>query len=67
MVPGLEGVRGLFGHPTWPKNLRIRPWGYFFMLRSILTLLDFEIPLKSQRIRKKRINIYFSDFDQIMI
>ena len=44
------GSRELFGLPTWRKNLRIRPWGYFFMLRSILIFPDLEIPLKSQKI-----------------
>ena len=43
------GSGELFGLPTWRKDLRIRPWGYFFMLRSILILLDLEIPLKIQK------------------
>ena len=67
---GPRGGSGeLFGLPTWRKNLRIRPRGYFFMLRSILILPDLEIPLKSQKIRKKRIykKSIFSNFDQIMI
>ena len=45
-------VLGLFGPPIWPKNLRIRPLGYFFMQNSILKLPDLEIPLKIQKIRK---------------
>ena len=46
---GPQGGSGeLFGLPIWRKNLRIRPWGYFFMLRSILILLDLEILLKRQ-------------------
>ena len=66
-VPG--GSRDLFGLPIWRKNLRTRPRGYFFMLRSILILLDLDIPLKSQKISKNRIYIIssFSKFDQIMI
>ena len=46
---GLEGCRGLFGPPGWPKNLKIRPMGYFFKLRSILMLPGLEIPLKSKK------------------
>ena len=63
------GSRELFGLHTWRTNLRIRPRGYFFMLRSILILPDLEIPLKSQTITKKRIykKSMFSNFDQIMI
>ena len=63
------GSGELFGLPTWRKKLRIRPRGYFFMLRSILILPDLEIPLKSQKITKKRIykKSIFSNFDQIMI
>ena len=67
---GPRGGSGeLFGLPIWRKNLRIRPRGYFFMLRSILILPDLEIPLKSQKITKKRIykKSIFSNFDQIMI
>ena len=53
-VPG--GVPGsCSGFPSGEKNLRIRPQGYFFMLRSILILPDLEIPLKSQTIMKKQI------------
>ena len=67
----LRGGSGeLFGLPIWRKNLRIRPRGYFFMLRSILILPDLEIPLKSQKIKKQRIYFKksnFSNFDQIMI
>ena len=69
-VPGVPGSPGggeggdrrqggsgeLFGLPIWRKSIRIRPRGYFFMLRSILILPDLEIPLKSQKIRKKRIS-----------
>ena len=67
---GPSGGSGeLFGLPVGRKNLRIRPRGYFFMLRSILILLDLEIPLKSQKIRKKRIykGMEFFNFDRIMI
>ena len=46
------GSRELFGLPIWRKNLRIRPRGYFFMLRSILILLDLEILLKRKKYRK---------------
>ena len=42
---------GLFGPPSQPKNLRIRPWGYFFKLRSILMLPGFKIPLQSKKIK----------------
>ena len=45
----------LFRPPVWHKNLRIRPWVYFFMVRSILMLLDLEIPLKTKKITKNRI------------
>ena len=45
------GSREVFWFPIWREKLRIRPRGYFFMLRSILILLDLEIPLKSQNIR----------------
>ena len=38
--------------PTKPKNLKIRPMGYFFKLRSILMLPGLEIPLKSEKISK---------------
>ena len=51
-----RGVPGsCSGFPSGEKNLRIRPRGYFCMLRSILILPDLEIPLKSQKIRKTRI------------
>ena len=40
---------GTNGHPIRPKNLRIRPQGYFFMLRSMMMLPGFEIPLKSEK------------------
>ena len=43
------GSGELFGLPTWRKNLRIRPQGYLFMLRSILILPDLEIPLKTKK------------------
>ena len=42
-------------HLVRPKNLRIRPRGYFFKLRSILMLPGFKIPLKSEKIAKNRI------------
>ena len=48
---------GLFGPPIWPKNLKIRPLGYFFMLNSILKLPDLEIPLKSQKIQNFRFSL----------
>ena len=38
--------------PIRPKNLKIRPPGYFFKLRSILMLPGLEIPLKSEKITK---------------
>ena len=46
---------GLFGPPSQPKNLRIRPQGYFFKLRSILMLPGFKIPPESQKISKNLI------------
>ena len=57
------------GFPSGEKNLRIRPRGYFFMLRSILILPDLEIPLKCQKIMKKRSckKSNCSNCDQIMI
>ena len=67
---GPRGGSGeLFGLPIWRKNLRIRPQGYLFMLRSILILPDLEIPIKNQKIWKKRIykKSIVSNFDQIMI
>jgi len=42
--------------PIRSKNLRIRPQGYFFMLRSVLMLLDLETQLKVVKICKKRIS-----------
>ena len=50
------GVLGLFGPPIQPKNLKIRPLGYFFMQNSILEVPDLETPLKSLKISKKRIS-----------
>ena len=41
--------------PIRPKNLKIRPPGYFFKLRSILMLPGLEIRLKSEKIAKNRI------------
>ena len=41
--------------PIRPKNLKIRPPGYFFKLRSILILPGLEIQLKSEKITKNRI------------
>ena len=52
---GPGGAGGLFGPPIRPKNLKIRPPGYFFKLRSILMLPGLEIPLKSEKITKNRI------------
>ena len=66
---GPQGVLGsCSGFPSGEKNLRIRPRGYFFMLRSILILPDLEIPLKSQKIREKRIynKSNFSNFEKSM-
>ena len=55
MLRGRSGE--LFGLPiiSGEKNLRIRPQGYLFMLRSMLILPDLEVPLKCLKIRKKRI------------
>ena len=47
---------GLFGPPSQPKNLKIKPRGYFFKLRSILMLPGLVIPFKSEKITKKRIS-----------
>ena len=52
---GSGDVWGLFGLLTQQKNLRIRPRGYFFKLRSILMLPGLEIQLKSEKITKNRI------------
>ena len=61
---GLPGgvPKGVSGFPSGEKNLRIRPRGYFFMLRSILILLDLEIPLKSQKIWKNEFIFFFFEF-----
>ena len=53
---GLEGVWGLFGPPVWPRNLTIRPQGYFFKLRSILMLRGLKTPIKSEKITKNQIH-----------
>ena len=44
---------GLFGPPSQPKNVRIRPQGYFFKLRSILMLPGLEILIKSEKVTKE--------------
>ena len=46
------GSGELFGLPIRRINPRIRPQGYFFMLRSILPLPDLKILLKLQKITK---------------
>ena len=46
------GSGELFGLPIRRINPRIRPQGYFFMLRSILPLPDLKILLKIQKITK---------------
>ena len=55
----------LFGPPSQPKILKIRPRGYFFMLSSILMLPGFKIPPKSQKITKNWI-FKKSDFQKSM-
>ena len=60
------GFEGAVRASHLAKKSRIRPRGYLFMLRSILILLDLEIPLKSQQITKKRIykESIFSKFEK---
>ena len=47
---------GLFGPPSQPTNLKIRPQGYFFKLRSILMLPGLKILLENQKAQKKNNN-----------
>ena len=51
-APGVVGAASPAGnneHPIRSKKLRIRPRGYLFMLRSILMLPGFKIPIKSEK------------------
>ena len=49
--------------PIRPKSLRIRPWKYFFMLRSILMLPGLKIPIKSKQITNFLKKSIFGNFD----
>ena len=46
---------GLFGLPSQPKNLKIRPCACFFIARLMVMLPDVEIPPKNQKITKNLI------------
>ena len=46
----------LFGPPSQPKKLKIRPRGHFFKLRSILMLTGLKTTSKSQSNSKNRIS-----------
>ena len=55
-----DGPESCSGFPPGEKNIRIRPRGYFFLLRSILILPDLEIPLKVKNKEKMDlVEIYF--------
>ena len=41
---------GLFGPPSQPKNLKMRPRACFFMARLMAMLLDVEISLKNKKL-----------------
>ena len=47
-----RGCLGLFGPPSQPKNLKIRPRAYFFIARLTVMLPDVEISFKNRKIKK---------------